>query len=261
MKRIALIAAAAVSLAVAAPAQASTVSLLLSRGAIQPATSKCKTIAGGVSVWQVAADLKARGASAGEIITPSATAQADGCGTAETTLGWQSLRQLRDQYGWSAYPRGSGDDGALSTQLQLADSCGLLPTFTAQGFPGANLFYSPSGNQTSASLEQVVSGCYTLTRRYSKQPNPDPTWLNVISLNGGQKNYQTPAAVIAKIKVAQPSAVLQAYRFVSGSRATGSGVHWDCTAAKHWTSQDEVYCYSDYLAILDGSGATFTTVG
>ena len=48
---------------------------------------------------------------------------------------------------------------------------------------------------------------------------------------------------------------LGSYKFVVGQRAGPGRQQWDCTSpdpARHWTTDDEVYCWTDYLAILDG---------
>ena len=43
---------------------------------------------------------------------------------------------------------------------------------------------------------------------------------------------------------------------------TGTALSWDCTSAdwrQHYTSRQEVYCYNDFLAIMDGLRDAVTT--
>jgi hypothetical protein len=66
--------------------------------------------------------------------------------------------------------------------------------------------------------------------------------------------YQLPARLIQWLTALQPDqwATLQAYRFVTGRHSTAPT--WDCTSPypnAHWTSQDELYCWNDYLAVLN----------
>jgi hypothetical protein len=231
-------------------ASAQTLSILLSRGYAAPA-SKCQSMPGGVSVWQVSLDLAKRGGTAAELIEPGATLQsAERCDRLGEHLSWDELHTLQAG-GWEVYPRGSTSDTD-----DMDNSCGLLPTFTAEGFPGANLLYAPAGGKPYGDLFTAAESCYLKVRDYGPQPNvrPGAVRLHVMSLNGGTAaHYWTPATVLARM-ADNPAVVIQGYRFFTGAGSIGH-FSWDCKRGDtHWTSKSEMYCYNDFLAIIHDSG-------
>jgi len=240
-------------LATVTQAEANTLSVTFSRNYTVPAF-KCQPYPDAVTIWQVESDLALRGATASEFIVPSMTAQSKNtCDTLGLRMSWDDMATLAAD-GWDAYPRGVLADDSTDP---MGNTCGLLPTFTSEGYPGADELYAPADNKTTPTLLADAFSCYTHIRHYSTKPNTDPVGqtVNVISLNGTTTTrYSQPANVIRQIQ-ANPHAILQGYRFVTGEKLTGKGDTWDCTSAVHWTSRDEVYCYSDLLAIIDGSGA------
>ncbi len=73
---------------------------------------------------------------------------------------------------------------------------------------------------------------------------------------GSGAGYDPPAEVLARIGALGDGDWLSlgSYKFVVGQRAGPGRQQWDCTSpdpARHWTTDDEVYCWTDYLAILD----------
>ena len=106
-------------------------------------------------------------------------------------------------------------------------------------------------------------------------PIPSPYKANVFSINGGNCFDTTlPCAGYgAPYPYTQPSelqalvnsgdwAAIQGYKFVTGSYSS-SRASWDCTGASpssHWSSRSEVYCYDDWLSVIDSIPATAEVV-
>src|SRR5262249_31476505 len=138
---------------------------------------------------------------------------------------------------------------------------------------------------TTSLQANVVSTCFAYGRRYAQAPNvrskmTAPWFANTDSVNGGSCNesgtacsnvggaprrYRSPVDLASRVAGVQPDrwVNLQFYRFVTGARGTpkGSGFRWDCTSSdwrQHWTSKTELYCYNDFLSVLDAVGAGVT---
>jgi hypothetical protein len=261
----------------------SYVTIMFSRGQVQGVTApSCTPMPNGVTIWQVAADLAARGYPATEAISTSLVADTtEQCNSnGDRTLSWDDLHTLQTTYGWDVIPRGNTEDINASPDQQYADSCALLPTFYSEGFPKAWAMYAYFGGPYSATMQaDIVSGCYGFGRAYRSTANslpiPSPYKGNVFSINGGNcVNTTLPCAGYgAPYPYTQPSelqalvnsggwAAIQGYKFVTGSYSS-SKVSWDCTGAdpsSHWSSRSEVYCYGDWLSVIDSIPATAQVV-
>ena len=123
--------------------------------------------------------------------------------------------------------------------------------------------FGPNSNQiTDAIAADVLNRCFAFTRLYSagiteQQRLTAPYYERVRVAGGGSgAGYDPPAEVLARIGALGDGDWLSlgSYKFVVGQRAGPGRQQWDCTSpdpARHWTTDDEVYCWTDYLAILD----------
>jgi hypothetical protein len=72
----------------------------------------------------------------------------------------------------------------------------------------------------------------------------------------GDYRYESPVVISAFLDLAPDEwVVLQGYRFLSGTGASGRW-GWDCSHSAagwkgHWTNAAELYCWNDYLYILN----------
>ncbi len=111
-----------------------------------------------------------------------------------------------------------------------------------------------------------------------------PPWFaRTFSVNGGQCNdltaacftvtgsartthprrrYQSPEALASAVDAAPKTWFIpQFYRFVVGSYA-GRSIAWDCTSTDwhlHYTSKPELYCYNDFLSVMDALSAAMAS--
>jgi hypothetical protein len=273
---------------VAAPAGAGAVTagpgyLTISFGRTQwVSAANCAPIANAVPLDQVAADMASRGMTGtGNVIVDRTRETGFLCvGYYMLEPGWDRLAMLRDTYGWSfvSASKSYADITTLSPSQQQAESCGTLAAFEAHGHTRAwGLFAYARNKHTSTIQSQLVSTCYAYGRRYGQGANRRSTtaapWftttndvtggrcsdttLPCASLSDVTRIYRSPADLAASVNVAADTwRNLQFYRLVSGSRGIpgGKGQRWDCRAADwraHWTSRPEIYCYNDFLGILD----------
>lgn len=242
----------------------------------------CTPVPNAVTIWQVAQDMGSHGYAATEAASTSLEAETgERCNAnGDLTLGWSDLRTLQSQYGWTITARGNGDDRTLSTAQQTADSCDLLPTFVSEGFNDAWSMYSYYGGPYSIAMQtNVVAPCFAFGRTYSigsnPLPVPSPYLVKVDSINGGNcgntalpcskfgftYTYTQPSALAALVQSAGWN-IIQGYKFVTGSNATGART-WDCTGAdpaSHWTSRGEYYCYNDWLSVISSIPASAQVV-
>ncbi len=266
----------------ASAAGQSYVTLMFSRGQVEGVTGvNCTPVANSVTVWKVAQDLAARGHSATEAISPASVLEStERCGGGDLTLSWNDLASLRSSYGWDATPRGNTSDAGATLEQQRADSCDLLPTFYNHGYSNAWSMYSYNGGGYVDQMQiDVVSGCFAFGRAYrivgNTLPIPSPYTAKVFSINGGNcVDTSLPCSTYsAPYPYTQPSqltaiiqtggwAVIQGYKFVTGSSSSGV-VTFDCTGANprsHWTSRSEIYCYDDWLSVVDSIPASTAVV-
>ena len=86
--------------------------------------------------------------------------------------------------------------------------------------------------------------------------NPDPAapchTFDPVNLDG--RPYQSRDILRSFVGVNPGQwAAMQFYRLVTGSRTSGTSPLWDCTdpnPVNHWTSDSELYCNQDFLAVL-----------
>jgi len=283
---IALVTATLLPVLVTDTADAATptyVTIMFSRAQYEGVVSpNCTPVPNAVTIWQVAQDLASHGYAATEAVSTSLEAETgERCNAnGDLTLGWSDLRTLQSQYGWTITVRGNGDDRTLSVAQQTADSCDLLPTFVSEGFNDAWSMYSYYGGPYSIAMQtNVVAPCFAFGRTYSigsnPLPVPSPYLVKVDSINGGNcantalpcskfgftYTYTQPSALAALVQSGGWN-IIQGYKFVTGSNATGART-WDCTGAdpaSHWTSRPEFYCYNDWLSVIDSIPASAQVV-
>lgn len=272
-----------------APTTPPQFTLMMGRGInAQALDQKCTRLAPGPTLDETALFLQGYGLKATVPATLSLTAEETPvCNGKLIYPTWPQLRGLRDAYGWDVVPRGPTNDvvTSLSGQALYDATCGLLPTFYAQGFPQAwGMFAYPQNRWTDLN-EQTVKSCYAYGRKYSGlglngsnlMPAKDPYWGKAISVNGGlcndatlpcyadplvrnQRRYMTPAQLDASVSTALGRWTnVQFYRLVTGTQGTTSTAigqpAWDCTSpdpTQHWSHLPEEYCYDDFKAFVAG---------
>ena len=246
-------------------------------------TKKCAAVPGAVDLGVVAAELQRRGyAGVGAIILDRTSDGSRKCiGNFYLSASWQDIAGLKAM-GWSFISAGQ-DYASMTTRTtdQLyAESCGTLPEFAARGIDASGEFAYPDDKSTTAIQSDVVSACYDWGRQYTQAPQAyrvstlvgsvAPWFQATHSLNGGLCNdptrpcyrsagtaarrYQLPSRMVQWLTGLKGDqwATLQAYRLVTGSHSTAPT--WDCTSPNpnaHWTSATELYCWNDYLAVLN----------
>jgi hypothetical protein len=255
--------------------------LTLSFGRMQWVTTdgSCNALPDTVDMSQVAQEFQQRGLiGTGSVIGSRTAESAFTCWGGYTKHpSWATLQDLQNTYGWRFFSGGLRyrNMTLLSSTEQRNESCGSLPAFTNHGLVGAEgLFAYPNNKWTSTIQANVVSTCFDYGRTYSAGRNDRskmvaPWFQRTISINGGKCNnsslpcysltttsrrYRAPLSLASLVNVASDQwVVIQGYRFVVGSYAS-KNFSWDCTSAdwkNHWTSNAELYCWSDYLTVLD----------
>ncbi|MGH9892640.1 MAG: IPT/TIG domain-containing protein [bacterium] len=207
---------------------------------------------------------------------------------------WSDLRTLRESYGWTVGSNGKTRNPLVNAGSTLEEqwdtSCGALIELRKKGhYRGSGMFaYPGGGNQDDVTDEvqsDVVSKCYAFGRKYTDlppfelnqrsdegSPSANPFgWQWTHNIYGGQcnistlpcynrpvqirKRYESPSTLAQVVRPASGEwGALQFHAFVTGSRLTGSGDTWDCTAADwryHWTSRSELYCWEDFEQVLN----------
>jgi hypothetical protein len=252
----------------------------------------CTPMTGTVALDQVAAAMAQHGfAGVGNVVVNRTAETGPTCvGNYYLSPGWDQLATLRDSDGWSFVSASVSysDMTQLPVDQQRAESCGSLDAFTSHGHTQAwGLFAYPNNRSDATVQTDVVSTCFAYGRRYARALNvrtsmASPWFANADSVNGGSCNqrgaacsnvqgaprrYRSPVDLANRAAGVQPDQWLneQFYRFVTGARGKpgGSGFRWDCTSSDwhlHWTSRTELYCYDDFLAVLNavGTGVTVT---
>ena len=287
-----VVAALGGALAPAAPAQAAApafVTLAFGRTQWVAAGTSCRPFRKAISLGRVAVDLADRGlAATGIVITDRTLEHEQLCyGGYALQASWDDIGMLHDAYGWS-FVSGGTHDQDLSTKTsseQWAGTCGSLTTFADHGLDASGMFAWPNDTYDPTIQTSIVSTCFDWGRRYGNDLNTPtiaqtPFTQHTWSLNGGYCRskrrscarmalrtgatwaYQPPRRLAAYVSGATPDtwAVVQAYRLVTGAKLRGM-YRWDCRDPRpryHWTNRGEIYCYKDYLAIVDeiGAGAT-----
>jgi hypothetical protein len=222
----------------------------------------------------------------GTIVTSRTAAVNAGCVHYRSTksASWSQAAGLGSKYGWSfvshtaTYP--TGDLSKLSPAQAFAETCGSAEAIEAHGLRGAHGLIAYPGTATGilAIQQQYGARCFAWGRKYGnngltlQSAATPPYWQRTMAVDGGSCNdpaaacyhtpgatsrYRTPASVISAINALQPGQwmTIQAYVLVTGTNPpyTSSTIRWNCTSsdpARHWTNDNERYCYSDYKKII-----------
>jgi hypothetical protein len=259
------------------------VTILLGRTQFTTVGKNCEPLASTVDLDRVAADLSARGLNAvGTVVVDRTNESGFACwGGFALQPDWRWIER-RYANGWRFVSAGMTytDMTTLSPAARRAESCGSLDAFAAHGIARADgLFAYPNNHFTDAMQAKPVSRCFSYGRRYDTIEHANvrdemhaPWFARTYSVNGGTCNdptltcytstgpntpvyrYASPEALAAAVHtVPRTWFMAQFYRFVTGSRS-GPGLTWDCSSPdwrQHYTSRQEVYCYEDFLAIMD----------
>jgi hypothetical protein len=150
-----------------------------------------------------------------------------------TAASWDIASWLSRTYGWRFTSHSATyamSWSTMSPQRIWAETCGSAEAIASHGLPGAHgLFAYPSNMYTEWVQRDYVSTCYAFGRQYSKIPTT------------------------------------QAFLLVTGTNPpyAHNATRWDCTSPdprRHWTNDNERYCWSDYRAILRSIPATAAVV-
>jgi hypothetical protein len=200
------------------------------------------------------------------------------CLSANIYADWADLKALSGAYGWKVVSAGLtyGNITQMNPTQQTSESCGSLPSFTAEGLSANGLFAYPDNQYNTTVQSQVVSTCFYYGRTYEGGVNKESTMSAAgfqasTSITGGAcekvgapcyttitsqkgKHYTSPVTLEARVAGEGDNQWidLQFYKLVSGTGHDGL-YSWDCTSSNpslHWTSQPELYCQSDFDAIL-----------
>jgi hypothetical protein len=274
------------------------VTILFGRTQFTTVDRDCEPVPDAVDLDEVASDLAARDLTAvGTIVVNRTNGSGFSCwGRYALEPDWTWI-QARYVEGWGFVSAGAEykDMTTLSLPASRRESCGSLGAFTSHGIDGADgLFAYPNNRYTTSLQERPVSRCFMYGRRYDTIDHPNvrsrmaaPWFARTYSVNGGMCNdpalpcytvtgtpentpsyrYASPEALALAMHT-RPRTwfVAQFYRFVRGVRV-GTGLSWDCTSPdwhQHYTSRQGLYCYDDFLAVMDGlqeattSGVTVT---
>jgi hypothetical protein len=272
-----------VGLATASPAKATSTPgyLTLSFGRMQWVTTDkyCNALPNTVEMSQVVQEFQNRGLIGTGSVVGSRTAESTfTCWSGYTKHpSWEALQNLQNADGWHFFSGGLKyrNMTLLSPSEQWNESCGSLLAFTDHGLVGAEgLFAYPNNKWTSTIQSDVVSTCFDYGRTYAggrnyRDKTVAPWFQRTVSVNGGKCNnsslpcynltstprrYRSPSSLAALANVGTDQwVVIQTYRFVVGS-SSGKNFSWDCTSPdwrNHWSNNAELYCWSDYLTVLD----------
>ena len=231
-------------------------------------SSQCQPIPGQPTIFDVAGELRARGLFAVGVVVPDRTDDvAVQCENGNLYPSWTDYGAaarrvrlvVREQRPAPARPPAAQPERADRRVVRLARRRSPHGATTA---PGACSDRTPTRSPTPSppTCSTGASPSPACTRRgiTEQQRLTAPYYERVRVAGGGSgAGYDPPAEVLARHRhsrrrrLAEPG-LLQ----VRGRPARRSGSpQWDCTSpdpARHWTTDDEVYCWTDYLAILDG---------
>jgi hypothetical protein len=278
-----LVAVAAVSLlttpATAQTADARYVTLLFGRTQWVQAEN-CVRDPKAVDLGQVSQALQGRNLRAtGNLVLNQIPATGFWCeGGFSLHPGWDRVMTLKQQ-GWSFVSAGRSYMNMATATYQQAynNSCGSLPVFAQRGIDASGLYAYPNDKWTTAIQADPVSKCFSYGRTYGTGVNTRsqmsaPWFQSTHTTQGARCNmpnagcpyasqakwaYTLPSSIIATIRGLQPGQwySVQFYRFVTGANLdTADTFRWDCRAADarlHWATRPEVYCWNDFVAVLD----------
>lgn len=249
------------------------------------AAAGCQPLEGAVALDRVALALAARGLRATGGVVPDVvddTERTCDDGFAIRTS-WNDLAALRDA-GWTFVPRSSGPLEGLAPEAQRAQSCGAAEALEARGHDRAWGLFAYANNARDVAVQRdLVATCFAFGRAYgngvtTQDRVASPWWQSTRSVNGGacqddarpcaavvsargDLRYDPPDELAATLRAAPGEwRTVQFYRFVEGARLAGDPA-WDCTSADprdHWTSRPELYCFTDFVAVLDAVDPSVT---
>lgn len=293
MRRLSVILSVATTLVAVAPSasaeEARFVSLLFGRTQWVQAEN-CVAMRQGVPLDVAAAALSARGLTATANLVwnqvPNAGFWCEGGFSLHP--GWDRIRPLVAA-GWKVTSAGKyyRSFSSLTPTQQRDMSCGSLPLFAAKGVDASGLFAYPNDTWTVEAQTNIVSTCFDWGRTYgtgvNSRTSAGPPWFqsthtvqgaNCSVPNAGcpyaaqeKWRYTHPDRIVATMRGLQPGQwyAVQFYRFVTDANLDPlDRFRWDCRAAdpgRHWASRPEVYCWSDFLRVIDEIAALRTSTG
>jgi hypothetical protein len=244
------------------------------------ATAMCRPLPGAVELGQVADELAARGLAGNAIVVTTFAGESDRlCPNGLIAYAsWADINALVSR-GWSISSEGtySRTIDSMTYDQAYQEICGSIAAFTS-GIDPTGMWAWTGGKYYSAKYQRSIAAtCFDWGRLYRTKINTPaivtpPYTQRTWSLNGGwcaaltgscyttakgagaTYLYDVPSKLAAYLS-GQPDtwAVLQGYRFVTGSNSLGN-TKWDCTSPdpnQHWSSRVEVYCWDDYVSILN----------
>ena len=199
------------------------------------------------------------------------------CAGFTTYPGWRRLKRWHRR-GMNYVSGGSHSDvNRMSYEQRIDETCGSLRAFRRHGLRASGM-YAYANNRWSRSAQiDPVKRCFQFGRRYARwrvnvrSTTTSPWFQWTHSVNGGKCNdrslrcywsagaarshYDSPVR-LATMMDQQPNRwfSVQFYRFVTGTYHGGSKWTWDCRGTdwrRHYTSQWELYCYGDFLRVMD----------
>jgi len=243
----------------------------------------CVPVPGILRLDQAVADLHALGLTAvGAVNVDRASTPTEDCTNGDIYANWADLQALNAADGFQVVSEGLNHNDITGETMaqQVAESCGSLPSFQAEGFTRAwGEFAYPDDMHTPAIQRNVVSTCFAYGRVYSYTPTINvrsklkaPWFESADNVLGGDCNvpgmpcytltttvgrhYTSPAgwANVLKNETANEWDDLQFYQLVTGSSDQSKAYSWDCTSSNwklHWTSHTEMYCLNDFMTIIE----------
>jgi hypothetical protein len=239
----------------------------------------CVRLPGTVTLGHARKALRKRGLTGVGVVIPSRTPETGFRCFGGYTIhpGWDRLERWY-AHGWRFISGGSHRDiRKMTYEQKLAESCGSLRAFRHHGIRGSGM-YAYANNEWSLSAQtDPVSRCFDFGRRYasfrvndrSSTASPWLQWTH--SVNGGPCNdpslrcygsadssrarYDSPKRLAALMAAAPDTWVsVQFYRFVKGRYHGSSQWNWNCRGPhwrRHHTSQLELYCYRDFIHVMN----------
>jgi hypothetical protein len=260
-------------------------------GSYTGTSTACARVSGIQTLQQDAADLQSRGMiGTSPVILNRAGASTEDCINGDVYADWTDLQSLNATYGWQVDSAGTDytymTNSTLTAADQTAESCGSLPTFTAEGFNDASGLFAYPDNKSTATIQQnIVAPCYAYGRLYATASSYATSINNRNAMNangyqlttnvlGGECNdptqscysistvvnnshYESPVALAALVASEGNDQWLdlQFYRLMTGVSTDGAKDSWNCDPTQpwteHWTSVVEGYCAVDFDQILD----------
>ncbi|HEX6845142.1 MAG TPA: hypothetical protein VF235_08520 [Actinomycetota bacterium] len=250
----------------------------------------CVQMPGAVTLGQVADAMTARGLTAtANIVWNQVPNSGFWCeGGFSLHPGWDRIQPLVNA-GWHVSSAGKyyRAFSSLTPSQQRDASCGSLPLFRQRGIDASGLFSYPNDSWSVTAQTNVVSTCFDWGRTYgtgiTSRWTAGPPWFQSTHTTQGANcsipnagcpyaaqekwRYTHPDRILATMTSLQPDQwySVQFYRFVTGSNLDPlDRFRWDCRATNpglHWATRPEVYCWSDFVRVLDGLANLRTTSG